>query len=214
MSDEIVVVAKRPTKRKVSTEHLAAYQFHNVPRHVAVELGRTGGRSKSPEKIAAVIQNLPYNKNLLPEQSYAIASIKANDYKELIRHLILTIASKAETSKEYNDLLTQVFKIPFVQKIINDMENEKQRDIIPIVVELLHEEGQDELIGKLYDKLTAEGWKDGKREQVLAPMPAVRPVPESDEWQGGGVEDSDIEDVALDALPDVQPQASVREGSA
>jgi len=182
--------------------------FANVPPHILKQLQRRGGMSKSPEKITAVIQNLPYNKNMSPERSYAIAALQSGDYNETIKHILLTIITKAESAKEWSDLLQQLLKLPFVQKIQQDIAREKQRDVIPIVVEVLTDAGHDELVGVLYDRLLKEGWNPNGRNtvQVSTTLPEVRPVQEAVEYETRSVESADNEELITDEMQNVQSQ--------
>jgi hypothetical protein len=203
-----LTIQKKKGPHRIGNKDENPNNFANVPPHILKQLQRRGGLSKSPEKLAAVIQNLPYNKTMSAERSYAIAALQSGDYNETIKHILLTIITKAESAKEWSDLLQQLLKLPFVQKIQQDIAREKQRDVIPIVVEVLTDAGHDELVGVLYDRLLKEGWNPNGRNsvQVSAPMPEMRPVKEESEYEARRVESTDNKELITDEMQDLQPQ--------
>ena len=116
-----------------------------------------GGKSFTDKKYVSAFENVT-GKNLSIEQKHFITLLRGNQYASLIRDMIVVIVREAKTAEDWHKVLTQVMKMPFIEQVYNDMYKTKQKDVIPIIIDLLRKHGQDQIIAELNRELKRNGY--------------------------------------------------------
>lgn len=145
---------------------LVGKTFKDNPERARLAGMKNKGKKKSPATVAKMhlaqsrntTNPLWANKNLTPEQAHFVSLLAENKFATAVKDMLLFIATKAETAEDYHKLLTQLMKIPFLQKALDDINKEKQKDIVPIIIDLLKKHNHEELIGELARELERNGW--------------------------------------------------------
>lgn len=169
------------------------------------EIARKGGQARTARKYMAVVANSPLV-NLSEDKIRVLAAMRENDYNATIKEIVQIIIYKSETAKEWSDLLHNLLKLPYIKKLEQDLDREKQKDVIPIVVDVLREAGQEELVVKLYERLRREGWGNLRPKQNTVTVPEVRPSSEQTQRTDGTVPSASVETTAHTEVQDMQPQ--------
>lgn len=142
--------------------------------------GKKGGRANTPKKLVANLKKLQKSPNWLKnntkmsdEQIHFVTLLHNNQFATFIKDALVFIATKAETADDYHKLLMQVMKLPFIQKVWDDIQKTKQKDVIPIVIEVLRDNDAEKLIKPLLERLQDAGWNPTTEDSGVPEMPSL-----------------------------------------